>query len=314
MRSSSARSLDSHLTASFIRRRRFTPISHLLLFPFYFCSATQKCNSAAHTVAAGGLACAAYLLRTAGIVLLVAWIIESLIRRRWKQAAIRAAVAAVPILAWQCYIWQVTRSEEYHHPVYPYQRAAYYYSNVTYGENSSLKDPFQPELGRSKTSDLFSRIARNAVAIPVGTGRELLDRTSAAAISTAQAFSYNSGLATSCPPCSRHLSFCGWFGCARGRRSHCQAGRVVPLALLRPDARDRHIDSVAEPVLALPQPHRTANSYLSHSRPSDGKGCSWPSLYKASRGDQRADRRIAESRCCLCKRGSHSCFFVICCR
>jgi len=130
----------------------------------------RKCNSAAHTVAAGGLACAAYLLRTAGIVLLVAWIIESLIRRRWKEATIRAAVAAIPILAWQCYILHVTRSQEYHHPVYSYQRASYYYPNVTYSENSSLKDPFQPELGRSKTSDIFTRIARNAVAIPVGLG------------------------------------------------------------------------------------------------------------------------------------------------
>jgi hypothetical protein len=130
----------------------------------------RKCNSAAHTVAAGGLACAAYLLRTAGIVLLVAWIIEGLVRHRWKQAAIRAAVAVVPILAWQCYIWQVTHSEEYQHPIYPYQRAAYYYPNVTYSENSSLKDPFQPEVGRSKTSDLFMRIARNAFAIPVALG------------------------------------------------------------------------------------------------------------------------------------------------
>lgn len=130
----------------------------------------RKCNSAAHTVAAGGLACAAYLLRTAGIVLLAAWIIESLIRGHWKEATIRATVAAIPILAWQCYILHVTRSHQYHHPVYSYQRASYYYSNVTYAENSSLKDPFQPELGRSKTSDLFSRLARNAVAIPVGLG------------------------------------------------------------------------------------------------------------------------------------------------
>ena len=91
-------------------------------------------------------------------------------RHRWKQAAIRAAVAVVPILAWQCYIWQVTHSEEYQHPVYPYQRAAYYYPNVTYSENSSLKDPFQPELGRTKTSDLFTRIARNVLAIPVALG------------------------------------------------------------------------------------------------------------------------------------------------
>src|SRR5207248_11041890 len=98
----------------------------------------RKCNSAAHTVAVGGLACAAYLLRTAGIVLLVAWIVESLIRRRWKEATIRAAVGAIPILAWQCYILHVTRSQQYHHPVYSYQRASYYYSNVTYAENSSL--------------------------------------------------------------------------------------------------------------------------------------------------------------------------------
>jgi hypothetical protein len=130
----------------------------------------RNCNSAAHTVAAGGLACAAYLLRTAGIVLFAAWIIESLIRRRWKEATIRAAVAAIPILAWQCYILHVTRSQQYHHPVYSYQRASYYYSNVTYAENSSLKDPFQPELGRSKTSDLLIRIARNAAAIPMGLG------------------------------------------------------------------------------------------------------------------------------------------------
>ena len=109
----------------------------------------RKQGNPMYGIGAGALACAAYLLRTAGIVLLVAWIIESLMRHRWKQAAIRAAVAVVPILAWQCYIWQVTHSEEYQHPVYPYQRAAYYYPNVTYSENSSLKDPFQPELGRS---------------------------------------------------------------------------------------------------------------------------------------------------------------------
>jgi len=130
----------------------------------------RKQGNPMYGIGAGALACAAYLLRTAGIVLLVAWIIETLMRHRWKQAAIRAAVAVVPILAWQCYIWQVTHSEEYQHPVYPYQRAAYYYPNVTYSENSSLKDPFQPKVGHTKTSDLFTRIARNVLAIPVALG------------------------------------------------------------------------------------------------------------------------------------------------
>lgn len=130
----------------------------------------RKGNRPPYTVAAGALAWAAYLLRTAGIVLIVAWVVESLIKRRWRQAAIRAAVAAVPILGWQSYIWHVTHSEEYRHPAYSYQRAPYYYANVPYGENSSLKDPFQPELGRSSTSDLFARIVQNAVAIPIGLG------------------------------------------------------------------------------------------------------------------------------------------------
>jgi hypothetical protein len=121
-------------------------------------------------VASGLLGAAAYLLRTAGIALLAAWVIESLIRRRFRQAAIRAIVAAVPVLAWQTYIWHVTRSHEYHSPAYAYQRAPYYYSNVTYRENSMLVDPFRPELGRSSPGDLFGRIVRNMVAIPRGLG------------------------------------------------------------------------------------------------------------------------------------------------
>jgi hypothetical protein len=124
----------------------------------------------AYAIAAGIFACTAYLLRRAGIVLLAAWTIESVIRRRWRQAVIRAAAAAVPIVGWQCYVRHVTHSDEYRNPVYSYQRAPYYYSNVTYSENSSLKNPFQPELGRSNLSDLVTRIARNAIAIPIGLG------------------------------------------------------------------------------------------------------------------------------------------------
>jgi hypothetical protein len=130
----------------------------------------RKQGNPIYGIGVGALACAAYLLRTAGVVLLIAWIVESLMRHRWKQAGIRAAVAAIPVLAWQCHIWHVTHSEEYQHPVYTYQRAPYYYPNVTYGENSSLKDPFQPELGRIKTSDIFMRITHNLLAIPVALG------------------------------------------------------------------------------------------------------------------------------------------------
>ena len=118
----------------------------------------------------GVLIVVAYLLRTAAVALLAAWVAESLIRRRFLQAAVRAAVAALPVLVWQAHIWQVTRSDEYSRPAYAYQRAPYYYSNVTYRENSMLMDPFRPEAGRIRLGDLVGRTVRNAIAIPVALG------------------------------------------------------------------------------------------------------------------------------------------------
>jgi hypothetical protein len=109
-------------------------------------------------------------LRTAAVALLAAWVAESLIRRRFLQAALRAAVAALPVVVWQAHIWQVTRSDEYSRPAYAYQRAPYYYSNVTYRENSMLMDPFRPEAGRIRLGDLVGRTVRNAIAIPVALG------------------------------------------------------------------------------------------------------------------------------------------------
>ena len=109
----------------------------------------RRSDQPVYAIASGVLVVVAYLLRTAAIALLAAWVIESLFRRRFLEAAIRAGVAALPVLAWQAHVWQVTRSHEYHRPAYAYQRAPYYYSNVTYGENSMLVDPFRPEAGRA---------------------------------------------------------------------------------------------------------------------------------------------------------------------
>ena len=117
------------------------------------------------------LGAAAYLLRIAGLVLLLAWIAESLIRRRFRQAAIRAAVSAVPVLLWQVHIWRVTASDEYHHPTYSYQRAGYQYANVTYSKNSRLVDPFRPELGHVQFRNLGERLAQNIVSVPGALGR-----------------------------------------------------------------------------------------------------------------------------------------------
>jgi hypothetical protein len=126
-------------------------------------------------LATAALGMVAYLLRTAGIALLIAWVLEALIRgfapenrdRRFslREAAARSVAALLPIIAWQAYIASVTSSPEYRYPAYPYQRAAYQYSNVTYPENISLVSPFAPERGRMTTAGWVSRLARNAAFI-----------------------------------------------------------------------------------------------------------------------------------------------------
>ena len=123
---------------------------------------------------AGLIACAAYLVRTAGVALLAAWIGASLIRRQFREAAIRVAVSAIPILLWQGHVWRVVHSDSYRQPSFAYQRASYYYPNVTYSENSSLSDPFQPELGKTKIGEIGARIVRNLVTIPVSLGESAI--------------------------------------------------------------------------------------------------------------------------------------------
>lgn len=131
----------------------------------------QKSGRPLLTAFSALLGVAAYLLRTAGAALLLAWIVESLIRRRFRQAAVRAAVAVVPILLWQVHIWRVTASYESQHPAYPYQRADYQYANVTYAKNNRLVDPFRPELGHVQLRDLSGRLAVNMASVPGAIGR-----------------------------------------------------------------------------------------------------------------------------------------------
>lgn len=140
------------------------------LISMLFLLCIRRRHQPAYGAAAGVLGAAAYLVRTAGIALLAVWVLDSLVRGRFRQAAVRAVAALVPVLAWQGHIARVADGTAYHHPAYPYQRAPYYYSNVTYGENSWLVDPFRPELGRTSPGDLAGRIGRNLLAMPRGIG------------------------------------------------------------------------------------------------------------------------------------------------
>ena len=71
------------------------------------------------------LAAAGFFLRTIGVVLLAAWVMEALIRRRWRLAVVRGALALVPIVLWQAHVERVRASDEYRRPAYNYQRAPY---------------------------------------------------------------------------------------------------------------------------------------------------------------------------------------------
>jgi hypothetical protein len=119
---------------------------------------------------AAGLAVVAFGLRTAGVALLGAWAAEGLLRRRYRQAALRGGVALLAVGGWQAYTASIKSSPAYTHPAYPYQRADYQFYNVGYLENLSYIDPFKPELGRASGRQWAARIWTNLVGMPISLG------------------------------------------------------------------------------------------------------------------------------------------------
>jgi hypothetical protein len=116
-------------------------------------------------IGAGACVIATYLLRTMGIALLAAWVVESLIQRQWKRATLRAAVAFLPVLLWQGYVNRVKASAAYQHPAYAYQRAPYQNYNVAYSENTEYLDPYKPELGTATPAQRLERAVSNLIPI-----------------------------------------------------------------------------------------------------------------------------------------------------
>jgi hypothetical protein len=142
---------------------------------FMLCNSRN--SSRIYRVLAGVFAIAAYLLRSAGLAVLIAWIGESLFRRDFKQMAIRCAIALLPILAWQAYVARVQSGPSYAHPSYAYQRASYMFYNVTYAANLSLRDTSYPERGQALLGDVRDRVFRNLIRIPRSLGEAVsIDR------------------------------------------------------------------------------------------------------------------------------------------
>jgi hypothetical protein len=106
-------------------------------------------------------ASAAYLLRTAGLAVMLAWVADAALGRRWRVACLRLILASIPILAWQGYIHVVEQQSSYGDPPYAYARADYSLYNVSYARNMMLRDPTHPAKGRASAPELAGRMAAN---------------------------------------------------------------------------------------------------------------------------------------------------------
>jgi hypothetical protein len=116
------------------------------------------------------LAVTAFMLRTAGVALLAAWVAESLARKQFKRAAVRLVISAIPVLTWNAYVFHVERSPSYTTPAYPYQRAAYLNYNVSYATNLALVDAYSPDSSTVSAPQLARRFWLNVRGIGVTLG------------------------------------------------------------------------------------------------------------------------------------------------
>jgi hypothetical protein len=107
------------------------------------------------------LVTAGFLLRTAGLALLCAWVLESLLRRQWRLTLMRGVLCAIPILVWQVHIIRVRGSYDYSHPTYEYQRAPYQFYNVSYAESVGPAGSGHADSLHARGGALALRVSKN---------------------------------------------------------------------------------------------------------------------------------------------------------
>ena len=147
--------------------RCYADLPFAIVAAFFFLRMRTPAGSG---VASGIAAVTAFLLRAAGIALLTAWVIERILALDWRSAIVRAAVAAIPVLAWQGYVVWVEHSVDYRRPAYPYQRAAYSIYNVSYSHLASFRDHRHPESGLATPRERVVRFFSNASLFPSALG------------------------------------------------------------------------------------------------------------------------------------------------
>ena len=138
---------------------------------FFLWRRRSSSTSTWHDLIAGLVASVAYLLRTAGVALLVAWVAEGVLRRNPRESLLRFALALLVIGGWQARIASVENDPTYSRPSYPYQRASYLFYNVSYARNMRLRDVERPNLGELSTLQLSKRFMNNLITVPARLGQ-----------------------------------------------------------------------------------------------------------------------------------------------
>jgi hypothetical protein len=121
------------------------------------------------------LVTAGFLLRTAGVALLAAWVLESLLRRQWRLALMRVLLSMIPVLMWQAHVTRVRGSYEYAHPAYEYQRAPYQFYNVSYGENVGRAGSAHASSLHARAGALAIRVTKNICLLTKRLGEAVSD-------------------------------------------------------------------------------------------------------------------------------------------
>ena len=122
------------------------------------------------SILAAVLALAAYALRTVGVSMIAAWVIEGLLKKQLKVASLRLVLLIAAIAGWQSYIHYVETESTYARPAYEYQRADYLFYNVSYSRNLLQRDPFSAGSDQVSSVDLMHRALGNLIQLPTRLG------------------------------------------------------------------------------------------------------------------------------------------------
>ena len=137
----------------------------------------------------------AFLARTAGLLVFVAWAGERLLKRDLRQVAAITAIALVAAGLWMGYIHRVESSPQYIRPAYAYQHSDYLYFNVSYTKQIfRLVNPFKPELGYLTPYSFAKRLYSNIRHIPADIGQAVFSWMGRRSISLLVALLVSCGL------------------------------------------------------------------------------------------------------------------------